>query len=141
VDDAVARYRIASETRDVAAIVDLLEPDAELVSPISGSMIFRGHQDLRVLFDAVYGSLKELHWHEESGDGRVRLLRGEAKVGPFKLGDAMVFELSEAGRIQTIRPHFRPWLGLTAFAVVVGAKVVLHPGVVFRALRAGPRSK
>lgn len=126
-EEAVAKYRRASESGDVAAILDLLEPDAELVSPISGRMIFRGEKDLRILFSAVYGSLRELHWHEEAGDGRLRLLRGDAKVGPFRLGDAMVVELSPAGRIQTIRPHFRPWLGLTAFAVVVGAKVARHP--------------
>ena len=140
VEEAVAKYRSASESGDVAAILDLLEPDAALVSPISGRMIFRGKEDLRVLFDAVYGSLRKLHWHDETGDGRLRLLRGDAKVGPFKLGDAMVVELSEAGRIQTIRPHFRPWLGLTAFAVVVGAKVARHPGVVLRALRGGLKS-
>ena len=138
--EAVAEYRRASEAGDVAAIIGLLEPDAELVSPISGRMVFRGEKDLRVLFEAVYGSLTGLRWHEETGDGRVRLLRGEAKVGPFRLGDAMVFELSEAGRIQRIRPHFRPWLGLTAFAVVVGAKVARHPGVVIRALRSGSAS-
>ncbi len=133
--EAIERYRTASEAGDVAAIMALLEPDAELVSPISGRMVFRGEDDLRVLLTAVYGSLKGLTWRDEAGDERLRLLRGEAKVGPFKLGDAMVFELSERGRIRRIRPHFRPWLGLTAFALVVGAKVARHPGVVLRALR------
>lgn len=133
--DAIARYRTASEAADVAAITDLLEPDAELVSPISGRMVFRGSRDLSVLFGAVYGSLRDLHWYDEVGDGRVTLLRGEARIGPFNLGDAMVIELSPAGRIQRIRPHFRPWLGLTAFAAVVGPKLVRHPGVIARALR------
>jgi hypothetical protein len=135
VDDAIERYRRASEEGDIAAMMALLEPDAELVSPISGRMVFRGEADLRVLMTAVYGSLRELRWHDEAGDERVRLLRGEARIGPFRLGDAMVFELSERGRIQRIRPHFRPWLGLTAFALVVGPKVGRHPGAVLRALR------
>jgi len=133
--EAVERYRSASEAGDIETIMGLLEPDAELVSPISGRMVFRGEDDLRVLFSAVYGSLRDLHWHDEAGNERLRLLRGEARVGPFRLGDAMVFELSDRGRIRTIRPHFRPWLGLTAFALVVGAKVARHPGVVLRALR------
>jgi hypothetical protein len=113
----------------------LLSPDAELVSPLSGRMVFRGQADLRILTTAVYGTLSEVRWEDEAGDGRVRLLRGEAKVGPFKIGDAMVLELAEDGRIRRIRPHFRPWLGLTAFALLVAPKLARHPGVVFRALR------
>ncbi len=135
VEDAIQVYRTASEAGDIEAIMSLLEPDAELVSPISGRMVFRGEEDIRVLFGAVYGSLTDLRWLDEAGDERLRLLRGEARVGPFKLGDAMVFELSERGRISRVRPHLRPWLGLTAFALVVGAKVARHPSVVLRALR------
>lgn len=136
--DAIDRYRAASANGDVDGFMSLLADDAELVSPISGRMVFRGTRDLRILFDAVYGSLTGLEWREQVGDGSVALLRGEARIGPFRLGDAMVFELAPDGRIQRIRPHFRPWLGLTAFALVVGAKMARHPGVVVRALR--PRS-
>jgi hypothetical protein len=72
---------------------------------------------------------------DEAGNGRVRLLRGEARIGPFRVGDAMVFELGEDGRITRIRPHFRPWLGLSAFAIAVGPQMMRHPGVILRALR------
>jgi len=136
VQDAIERYRVASAAGDVEGFMSLLAADAELVSPISGRMVFRGTRDLRVLFTAVYGSLRGLTWYEQVADGSVALLRGEARIGPFRLGDAMVFELAPDGRIQRIRPHFRPWLGLSAFAVVVGAKMARHPGVVLRALRA-----
>jgi hypothetical protein len=36
-----------------------------------------------------------------------------------------------------IRPHLRPWLALTVFAIKLGPKVARHPGVVMRALRQG----
>jgi hypothetical protein len=134
--DAIERYRIATEAGDVDGFMPLLADDAELVSPISGRMVFRGHDDLRILFGAVYGSLSSLTWRERAGDGRVALLRGEARIGPFRLDDAMVFELAPDGRIARIRPHFRPFLGILAFAVVVGAKMARHPGVVLRALGA-----
>jgi hypothetical protein len=98
-------------------------------------MVFRGKDDLRVLLAAVYGSLTGLRWHEEVGDGDVRVVVGEARVGPVKLGDAMVFELAPDGRIRRIRPHLRPWLALTVFALKLGPKVARHPGVVSRALR------
>ena len=62
---------------------------------------------------------------------------GDAAIGPVRLGDAMVFELADDGRIKTIRPHLRPWLALTLFALVLGPKVARHPGIVLRALRRG----
>ena len=134
-DDAIARYRAATEANDIEAVMATIAPDAELVSPISGRMVFRGHEDLRVLLTAVYGSMTGLRWREEVGDGAVRVLTGEAAVGPVKLGDAMVFELAEDGRIRRISPHLRPWLALTVFALKLGPKVGRHPGLVWRALR------
>jgi hypothetical protein len=99
-------------------------------------MLFRGRDDLRTLLTAVYASLKGWKWREELGDDRHRVVIGEGRVGPFKLGDAMVFELAEDGRIQRVRPHLRPWLGLTGFALLVGPRLIPHGAVVLRALRA-----
>jgi len=137
VDDAIARYRAATDANDIEAVMATLAPDAELVSPISGRMVFRGREDLRILLTAVYGSMTELRWRQEVGDGTVRVVTGEASVGPVKLGDAMVFELADDGRIQRIRPHLRPWLALTLLALKLGPKVGRHPGLVRRALRRG----
>ncbi len=63
--DAVARYRTASEQADIDALVETLAQDAELVSPLSRRMVFRGREDLRALLDAVYTSVRRLRW-----DGR-----------------------------------------------------------------------
>lgn len=136
VDDAIARYRAASEANDIDALMETLAPDAELISPLSGRMVFRGENDLRTLLAAVYGSLRGWRWREELGDGQQRLVLGEGTVGPFKLSDAMVYDLDEQGRITRIRPHLRPWLGLTGFALFVGPTLARHPGVIWRALRA-----
>ena len=37
-DDAVARYRTASEENDIDALMTALAPDAELVSPLSARL-------------------------------------------------------------------------------------------------------
>ena len=133
--DAIDRYRAASEANDIDAIMGTLAPDAEVVSPISGRMVFRGHDDLRILLTAVYGSLTGLRWREVIGEGSVRVVVGDGSVGPLTLGDAMVFELAEDGRIKRIRPHLKPWLALTLFALRLGPKIGRHPGIVRRALR------
>jgi hypothetical protein len=137
VDDAVARYRTASEANDIEGLVETLAPDVELVSPISGRMVFRGRDDLRILLAAVYGSINGLRWSQEVGEGTVRVVTGDAAVGRFRLGDAMVVELAEDGSIRRIRPYLRPWLALTLLALKLGPKIARHPGVVVRALRRG----
>jgi hypothetical protein len=133
-DDSVARYRTASEAGDVEGIMATLAPDVEVVSPISGRMVFRGRDDVRVLFGAVYGSLRELRWTQTVGEGRHRVVVGQARIGPVQMTDAMVFELAADGRIRRVSPHLRPWLALTLFALVLGPKVGRRPGVVWRAL-------
>jgi hypothetical protein len=135
VDDAVARYRAASEAGDVDAALAALAPGAELVSPISGRMVFRGHDDLRVLLAEVFASISDLRWHEETGDERLRVVVGDASVGPVRLGDAMVLDLADDGRIRRIRPYVRPWPALTLLALKLGPRLGRHPGVVWRALR------
>jgi hypothetical protein len=51
----------------------------------------------------------------------------------------MAFDLADDGRISRIRPHLRPWLATTLFALLLGPQVARHPGVVWRALRNGAR--
>jgi hypothetical protein len=133
-DDAIARYRAASEAGDIDGIMATLTPDVELVSPISGRMVFRGGEDVELLLRGVYGSLKGLRWTDALGEGERRVIVGEAKLLGVRLTDAMVFDLAADGRIRRISPHLRPWLALTLFAVVLGPKIGLRPGVVRRAL-------
>ena len=133
-DDAISRYRDATEAGDVDGFMATLAPDVEVVSPISGRMVFRGQEDVRILLGAVYGTLAGLRWTETVGEGRCRVAVGEARVAGVKMTDAMVFELAPDGRIRRISPHLRPWLALTLFALVLGPKVARHPGVVRRAL-------
>ena len=134
--DAVARYRSASEQNDIDTLVQTLSADAELVSPLSGHMVFRGRGDLRVLLDAVYGTITGLRWSRELVDGDTRVVIGECRIGPLKLGDVMILELTADGLVRRIHPHLRPWLALTLFAVMLGPKLARHPGVLIRALRA-----
>lgn len=134
-DDAVARYVEASERGDIEALMGTLAPDVELVSPISGRMVFRGEDDVRALLAAVYGSLKGLHWTRTLGEGEHLVVLGEARLLGVRLTDAMVFELAPDGHIRRIGPHLRPWLALTLFALVLGPKVGRRPGMVWRALR------
>jgi hypothetical protein len=134
-DAAVTRYCEASIANDIDGLLDTLGPDAELVSPLSGRMVFRGRDDLRVLLGGVYGALNDWRWGPQAGDGDTRFVIGRGRVAGLPLDDAMVFELGDDGHIRRVRPHLRPWLGTTVFALVLGTKMARHPGVIWRALR------
>lgn len=133
--DSVAAFCEATRTNDLDALVATLAPDAELISPLSGRMVFRGHDDLRRLLGTVYGDLRDLTWDEVIGDGPTRVAISEGRVGGVTITDALVFELDGSGRIRRLRPHLRPWLATTVFAMRLGPKLVRHPGVLRRALR------
>jgi ketosteroid isomerase-like protein len=134
-DESVERYLSASEAGDIEGMMSSLTADVEVVSPISGHLVFRGRDDVEALLSAVYGSLKDLRWTQTIGEGEHRVALGNARLGPVRMTDAMVFELAPDGRIRKIGPHLRPWLALTLFALVLGPKVARRPGVVWRALR------
>jgi len=134
-DDSLSRYLSASERADIETLMSTLAPDVEVVSPISGRMVFSGHSDVRILLGAVYRSLDRLRWTQTIGDGKDRVAVGEARLLGVRLTDAMVFELAPDGRIRRISPHLRPWLALTLFALVLGPQVARRPGMIWRALR------
>ena len=97
--DAVAVFCEATRARDIDGIVSTLAADAELLSPLSGRMVFRGRDDLRVLLGAVYGGLSNLTWREVIGDGATRVAVSDARIAGVTITDAMVLELDDDGLI------------------------------------------
>jgi hypothetical protein len=133
--DTIDRYLAAAQSNDIDTLVETLADEPELVSPLSGRMVFRGREDLRVLLRVVYGSLRGVSSQAPIRDGNRCVVLGQSRVGPAHRFDVTVFELADDGRIQRIRPFVRPWLALTVDALVVGPKMAPHLGVVWRALR------
>ncbi len=130
--DAVDSYMAASKTNDVDRLLGALAPDVELVSPLSSRMVFRG-PDLRALLGAVYGILEHVQWHQRVSGDSMQVVVGSARVGPLTLEDAMVLELDRFGQIRRIRPHLRPWLATTLFAMKLAPHLVRQPRVLMRA--------
>jgi hypothetical protein len=133
--DAVATFCDATRANDVDRIVSTLAPDVELLSPLSGRMVFRGRDDLRVLLGAVYGGLSN---SDLAGDHR----RGHDPGGRQRRTDRGCHDHRRDGaRARRSRadredpPHLRPWLAITLFALLLGPKIARRPGVLRRALR------
>ena len=133
--DAVERYCSAVAAGDMAAMAEVLSPQVELPSPVIGRALFRGRDDVVTLLGAVYGVLRDVRWEPPVGSGRQRLAVAEARVAGMRIGDAMVFELDEDGRIERIRPHLRPLLAMAVFFLRLGPAIARQPAVLARALR------
>ncbi len=119
----------------MTALAATLAPDVRLPSPVIGSAVFKGRNDVTRLLTAVYGMLHDVHWEPPVGEGAQRLAIAQARVGPLRIDDAMVFELDGEGRIAAIRPHLRPLLAMMLFFVMIGPRMAGSLGVVVRALR------
>jgi hypothetical protein len=91
---AIDRYLAAAQSNDIDALIETLADDPELISPLSGRMVFRGREDLRVLLRVVYGSLREASWQAPVRDGNRCVVLGESRVGPAHRYDVTVFELA-----------------------------------------------
>ncbi|GAB2510807.1 nuclear transport factor 2 family protein [Nocardia heshunensis] len=130
--DVIARFCAAVEVGDVDAVIGTLAVDAEVVSPLAGRAVFRGHHDLRVLFEMLLPALSGFTWTRLVCDGSSVVAVAEARVLGVRIGDAMLIDRDVDGRIQRITPHVRPWLGLTLLAIVLVPRLVRHPGVVRR---------
>ncbi len=137
--DAVEAFCAGSVDGDIDAVVGTLSPTAELVSPLSGRMVFVGRHDIGILLTAVFGSLRDLRWRQVPGSDDTRVAISEARIMGVRLTDAMVVELDADGYIARLRPHLRPWLALTLVAVALLPKLVRHPAVVMRAVKSGSR--
>ncbi|HXO49613.1 MAG TPA: nuclear transport factor 2 family protein [Mycobacterium sp.] len=93
-------------------------------------MAVRGHDDLRVVLEVVFGGLRNLQWREFIGDGQTRVAVGDARIFGLRIYDAMVID---AG-IRRLRLHLRGWLPITVRTLEVGLKLSRYPGLLGRAL-------
>ncbi|MEU0539890.1 nuclear transport factor 2 family protein [Nocardia sp. NPDC005978] len=133
-DDVIARFCAATEAGDIDAVLETLATNAELVSPLAGRAVFRGHHDLRVLFSILLPELTGFTWRHVVRGDRTAVAIAEARVLGVRIGDAMLIELDTHGRIQRLTPHIRPWLGLTLLAIALLPKLVRQLPVVRRAM-------
>jgi hypothetical protein len=134
-DDAVRRYCAAVESNDMAALAGTLAANVELPSPVIGRAVFKGRPDVTALLAAVYQVLHDVRWEPPIGDGAQRLAIAQARVGPMRIDDAMVFELDGEGAIVRIRPHLRPLVATSLFFLMLGPRIARTPGVLLRAMR------
>ncbi|MHA3024304.1 nuclear transport factor 2 family protein [Mycobacterium sp. BMJ-28] len=135
--DVVSRFLAAVAAGDTDAVIDTMAPDAQMITPLSGRAVIRGHSDLRVVFDALLPALAaNLQWRSRFGPNGAgaTIAIADTRLAGVRVHDAMLIEQDGDGRIRRVTPHVRPLLGLFASALILGPKLIRHPGVLRRAL-------
>ena len=118
----------AMRAKDTEGLLACLAPDAELRSPISRRVAFRGTAELRALFEVVHATLDRVEVVEVVGEGRVRVLLVTASVAGHPLEEAMAVRLDEHGRVASMTLFVRAMPQLVTFAAVLGPRLARRRG-------------
>src|ERR1700676_5320974 len=90
--------RVAFEPRDFDGVANALSPDVVLHSPITSSFRFEGRDEVAPLLQSVRGVFTDLRYLHELGDGDVRVLVFEARVGRQQVQGTDIMRIDEQGR-------------------------------------------
>jgi hypothetical protein len=119
--------RVATEARDLGAMVETLAEDVVFRSPVISSPV-HGRGEVREIFEIVLEHFHDLEYTDElSGEGR-RALFFSARVRGRPVELVQVLSLDGEGKIRELRLMARPLAGLAAIAAVVGRGLARRRG-------------
>ncbi len=108
--------RVAMEARDLAAVLDAFAPDAVLHSPLTGSLTFQGHEQIRAVTEVILDVYDDLHYTDELQSGDSAVLVASARVDGTDIEMVDHIRFDEHGKIRELTIFFRP---LPAIAVAM----------------------
>jgi hypothetical protein len=122
--DVGTRLLQAMEAHDLDAMIATLAPNVVLNSPITGRVVFRGHEEMRELMEVHFATVKDIRYFADVGDARTRAQFYRANVNGQQVEAATRIEVNEQAQISEITIYYRPLPGLTALAAALGPPVV-----------------
>jgi SnoaL-like domain len=115
VDETVAAWQRAGETKDVALLRQCLAPDVVMISPLTAAFRFRGPDQLCEVFGAAWEAVfSELRFHTAVGDGDTRALFFHATANGQPVEEAQLLRFDGAGLVTELTLYGRPLPGVTA---------------------------
>ncbi|MGN9844136.1 nuclear transport factor 2 family protein [Nonomuraea sp. H19] len=121
-------YRAAGEAHDLDALMATLADDVVFHSPLSATAEFKGKQQVRELFSAVFDALSGLRYQSDVGDERMRMLTATGRLGRQELHEATLLSLDEDGLVDEITMWIRPLPALTAMMAALGPRLARATG-------------
>ncbi|MFI7701424.1 nuclear transport factor 2 family protein [Nonomuraea sp. NPDC049480] len=131
-DSPVRAYREAGEAHDLDALMATLADDVIFRSPLSARASFRGKEQVRELWSAVFDVLSGMRYQSDVGDERTRMLTATARLGRQELHEAAMLAVDDDGLVKEITMWIRPLPALTALMAALGpglARATGRPGL------------
>lgn len=110
----------AMQAKDVDGVVACFAADAELRSPISRRVVFRGHEQIREVLTVVYETVGPVSVDAVVGDGPTRVLVVSSSVARQPLDEAMLVHLDSVGQVSALQLYVRAMPQLVTFAATIG---------------------
>lgn len=112
-------FQRAFAARDFAAMLELLDPDVVLNSPIL-SKPFEGREAVLELFEVITETLEDVRFTVDIGEGDIYFFSFFARVGRTEMQGADLVRTGADGRIVEFTIFFRPLPGITALSSALG---------------------
>jgi hypothetical protein len=125
---SIEDFRAGGEAHDVDLAMSACADDIVVHSPLTDRAAFTGREEVRRLFETVYGVLTNIRYDKEIGDGPTRALTGSAEVGGQRIEETMLINLDATGKISELTLFIRPLPGLTALMAALGPPLARRNG-------------
>jgi SnoaL-like protein len=124
VHDTIARWHAMIASRDLAALPDIIHPDAVFRSPVAHTP-YHGREALVLALSTVIDVFEDFTYHREfaTEDGQNVTLEFSANVGGKKLKGVDLIKFDEDGLIVEFEVMIRPASGLMALGEEMGKRV------------------
>jgi ketosteroid isomerase-like protein len=124
VHDTIARWHAIIASRDLAALPDIIHPDAVFRSPVAHTP-YHGRDALVLALSTVINVFEDFTYHREfaTDDGKDVTLEFSANVGGKKLKGADFIKFDDDGLIVEFEVMIRPASGLMALGEEMGKRV------------------
>jgi ketosteroid isomerase-like protein len=128
VDETVAAWQRAAETKDVALLRRCLAPDVVMISPLTAAFRFHGPDEICEVFAAAWeGALTDIRWHTAVGDGDTRALFFHARAKGEEVEEAQLLRF-EGGLVTELTLYGRPLPGVTAVMTGIAGPLLRRQG-------------
>lgn len=128
VEETVATWQRAGQTKDVSLLRRCLAADVVLISPLTAAFRFRGPDELCDVFASAWEVLTDLRFHTGVGDDETRALFFHATADGQAVEEAQLLRFDGDGLITEVTLYGRPLPGVTAVMTGIAGPLLRRQG-------------
>lgn len=128
VDETVASWQQAGQTKDIALLRRCLAPDVVMISPLTDAFRFHGPDQLCEVIGAAWEVLTDLRFHTVVGDDSTRALFFHSTAAGQPVEEAQLLRFDDDGLVTELTLYGRPLPGVTAVMTGIAGPLLRRQG-------------